>query len=255
MIVILAPAKTMELEIRDDINYSSRLFFKDETKILVNILQGYSKEHLRKFMKVSESIAELNFNRYKNFYNDNTNEYIAILGFKGQVYKAINASSFSVEDLNYSQSLIRILSGLYGVIKPLDMIKEYRLEMGSKLINEYGKDLYSFWGNKITSKIEDDLKASPGDKVLINLASKEYTSSVQLDKIRTTNQVIDIIFLEQNNGECKVIGTYAKKARGLMTRFIIINKIDTVEGIKQFSEDGYTYNKELSDDKNIIFIR
>lgn len=255
MLMILSPAKTLDLSINEYEIKTSELFFQNETRELVYILQKFTKDELGKLMKMSEKLADLNFERYKNFYNGGVKEYIALLGFKGEAYKGLNVEDFTLEDLEYSQRVLRVLSGLYGVIKPLDIIKEYRLEMGTKLNNSKGKDLYSFWRDKITSRIEEDLENSPGENVLINLASKEYSSSLNLDKIIEKNKVIEIIFLENKNGEYKLVGTYAKKARGIMARYIIKNRVKSLAEIKNFKEEGYLYNEELSNCEKFVFVR
>ncbi|MGG7178798.1 peroxide stress protein YaaA [Clostridium paraputrificum] len=256
MLMILSPAKTLDLSIEDIQRIEdSQLAFKDETKELVSILQGYSIDELAKLMKMSEKLAILNYDRFRNFYEETTKEYTSILAFKGEAYKGLAVEDFTEDDLQYAQKNLRILSGLYGVIHPLDKIKEYRLEMGTKLKNNLGTDLYSFWGEKITIEIEEGIKSSCGEKVLINLASKEYSSALNINRIKEKYKVVDISFMENRNGEFKLVGTYAKKARGIMVRYIIKNRINSIEEIKEFNEEGYLFNKQLSSDDTIIFTR
>ena len=256
MLMILSPAKTLDLSIEDrSMIGASQLVFKDETKELVSILQDYSIDELGKLMKMSEKLAILNYDRFRNFYKETTKEYTAILAFKGEAYKGLAVEDFTEDDLQYAQKSLRILSGLYGVIHPLDNIKEYRLEMGTKLKNNFGNDLYSFWGEKITREIEEGIKLSSGEKVLINLASKEYSSALNINKVKENYKVVDINFMENKNGEFKLVGTYAKKARGIMARYIIKKKVSSIEAIKEFNEEGYLFNQELSSDDIIVFTR
>lgn len=255
MLILLSPAKTLDLSLKMDNIKPSEATFKEETRELVSILEKYSKEEIGKLMKMSDKLSEINYERYQTFYNDQTNEYIALLAFKGEAYKGIKVEDFLVEDLDYAQKVLRILSGLYGVIKPLDKIKEYRLEMGTNLKNSIGKDLYQFWKEKITNMIVDNLESSPGEKVLINLASNEYSTSLNMDIIKLKSKVVQIAFFENKNGQYKLVGTYAKKARGVMARYIIKNKVDTLEGIKGFTQCGYSYSENFSNDEKIVFIR
>lgn len=256
MLMILSPAKTFELDINNEpIKEGRNLVFPNETRELISILEGYSVDELSKLMKISEKLAILNYDRYRDFYKTDTKAYTAILAFKGEAYRGMEAEVFSKEDLEYADEVLRILSGLYGVICPLDRIKEYRLEMGIKLPNHKGKDLYTYWDNKITDKICKSIENSPGEKVLINLASKEYSSALNVDKIRKEYNIVDISFLENRNGEFKTIGTYAKKARGMMSRYVIQNRINTIEEVKKFNESGYSYNEIYSSDSNIVFTR
>lgn len=256
MLAILSPAKSIEEQGISNFEIgNSDLEFKKETDELISILKEFSVDELSKLMKMSEKLAILNYDRYRNFYNDDVKKYTAILAFKGEAYRGLNAKDFTEEDLLHSEKVLRVLSGLYGVINPLDIIKEYRLEMGTKLKTSKGKDLYTFWDDKITERIEKDIEKSYGDKVLINLASKEYSSSINMDRIKLKYDVINISFLENKEGKYKLIGTYAKKARGMMARYIIKNRIETIEQIKDFDEEGYFFNEQLSDEENYVFTR
>lgn len=256
MLMILSPAKTIDDKIINKPRLGSEnLSFSNETNVLIDILKEFSVDELSKLMKISDKLAILNYDRFRKFYDEDTKDFTAILAFKGEAYRGLAAKDFSEDDFLYSQNVLRILSGLYGVIKPIDRIKEYRLEMGTKLKNNIGKDLYEFWDDKITNNIEKAIEDSYGDKVLINLASKEYSTSIDMDRIKRKYDVINISFLENREGQYKLTGTYAKKARGMMVRYIIKNKIDTVEGIKEFDEECYQYNEYLSSEDNLVFTR
>lgn len=255
MLMILSPAKTINTKINNIQNINNKWAFEEETKELVSTLKEFSLDELCLLMKVSDKLGILNYDRYRNFYNGDTKEYTAILAFKGEAYRGIGAEDFSEEDFVTSNNVLRILSGLYGVIEPLDRIKEYRLEMGTKLKTNKGKDLYEFWGDKITVKIMDAIENSPGEKVLVNLASKEYSSVLNMPMINEKYRIVDINFLEYKDGKHKTISMYAKKARGMMARYVIQNKISTVEELKEFDLDGYIYNEILSKENELVFTR
>ena len=205
-------------------------------------------------MKLSMKLAELNFERYYDWSPPFTPENAkqAVLAMKGDVYTGLDAESFSEEDFAFAQGHLRILSGLYGVMRPLDLMQPYRLEMGTRLPNEQGRDLYAFWGITITEAVNRDLEAQ-GDDVLINLASNEYFKSI---KPRLVNgRIITPQFKEAKSGGYRMIGVYAKRARGLMSRFIIENRLSDPESIKGFAMDGYRYNGALSQGEKWVFTR
>ncbi|NLK95955.1 MAG: YaaA family protein [Clostridiales bacterium] len=255
MILILSSAKTFKPTFKDEFkDIVSEPIYNKEVQKLLNILKQYSKEELEKVLKASSKIAEVNYERYHKFNSDH-DKCISLLSFYGEVFKNIDSLDFSKEELIYSQKIIRILSGLYGIIRPLDVIKEYRLEMATKLNDSDIEDLYLFWKDKITNRIMNEIEESPGDKLLINLASLEYSSVLNVDKIKNKYKIVDIIFYEKKDNKFKVIGSYAKKARGKITRYIVKNGISTIEDIKKFHEDGYTYNLELSNSDKIVFTR
>lgn len=255
MLMILSPAKTIDESIKNIDIYNNKFTFQSETQELVDLLKEFTVYDLCRLMKISDKLGILNYDRYKNFYDINSKDYTAILAFKGEAYKGLNASDFSLEDFKYADKTLRILSGLYGSIRPLNKIKPYRLEMGTKLKNNYGKDLYEFWGEKITSSIIESIEESPGENILLNLASKEYSSVLNMDKINKYHRVININFLDYKNGKYKMISMYAKRARGLMVRYIIQNKISTIEEIKKFGFEGYIYNEIMSKENEIVFTR
>lgn len=254
MLIILSPAKAIdETKSLVDEHIENKLFFEKDTRELVSIIKQFSVDGLAKLMKISEKLAILNYDRYRNFYMDDVKKYRAILAFKGEAYRGLSAWDFNDNELSYAQETLRILSGLYGVLNPLDIIKEYRLEMGTKLKSNRGNNLYDFWGDSITKRIEEDIEKSPGEKILINLASKEYSSAIKINKLKY--EIINIEFVEFREGKYKTVSTYAKKARGMMARFIIKNRISSLDAIKEFDEEGYEFNDYLSNEKNIVFSR
>ncbi len=205
-------------------------------------------------MGISEKLAILNYQRFSDWNLPLTieNAKQAIFAFTGDVYKGFDAKSLSKTELENTQDKLRILSGLYGVLKPLDLIKAYRLEMGSKFANTKGKNLYEFWGNSITDFLNDEM-ANDNEKILINLASNEYFKSINIKKLEA--KIITPIFKEEKNGKFKIISIYAKRARGLMSRFIIKNNIESVEDIKAFDCENYSINDALSNEKDWCFTR
>jgi len=201
-------------------------------------------------MSLSEKLSKLNFDRFQAFKTpfslDNAKQ--ALLAFKGDVYNGINASSLSAKDLDFAQKNVRMLSGLYGVLRPLDLIQPYRLEMGTKLGNAQGKNLYDYWGSGISEVLNED-----EEKLIVNLASNEYFKAI--DKNILKAQILDIVFKEKKNDTYKVIGIYAKRARGLMINYIIRNRLTDAEDLKDFSDEGYLYNQELSSDSTWVYVR
>lgn len=250
MIVLISPAKTMDLD-PYPFAYSTEPEYQKEIKELTGIMKKKPKAEIQELMGVSENIAALNKERYKNFKNKFTEENSkpAIFTFKGDVYRNMDVKAYSSEQLDYAQKHLRILSGLYGLLKPLDLIQPYRLEMGIKLPSKKAKDLYGFWKPKISPAID---KASKNN-VVINLASKEYFKAVDGKKLKS--KVIHITFKEHRDGDYQTIGIYAKQARGLMADYIIKNQISDAEKIKLFNEEGYEYSDKMSSDLNWVYIR
>ena len=206
-------------------------------------------------MHLSTNLAQLNYDRYKAWHLpfNPQNAKQAILTFKGDVYAGINIESFSDDALDFTQNHLRILSGLYGLMRPLDLMQPYRLEMGTRLENERGKNLYEFWGSQITERLNAQLKAIKSD-TLVNLASNEYFKSVKPKEIQ--GKIITPVFKEKReDGSYKIIGIYAKKARGMMSAYILKNNLEDVEQIKQFTEAGYLYNPKLSTATDWVFCR
>jgi cytoplasmic iron level regulating protein YaaA (DUF328/UPF0246 family) len=254
MIIILSPAKTLDFD--TEVNYSleSEIEFPKKANEIVSELKNLSKNDLQKLMKVNNDIADLNYQRYLEwkFPFDENKAKQAIFAFKGHVFQGLNITDFDYDDLKYTQNHLRILSGLYGVLKPLDKILAYRLEMGTKIKIGKNKNLYDFWSNSIKNNLEDSLKGHK-TKTIVNLASDEYSKAAQLNKIGAN--IITPVFKDYKNGNYKVISVYAKMARGMMTSFILKNRIDNIEDIKHFDAENYYFNSELSTENEFVFTR
>jgi len=254
MLIVISPAKKLDYDTPSKTKKFTMPEYLDESAKLIKTLRNYSAMDLAELMNLSMNLAELNFDRYyqwKKNYGENEAKQ-CLLAFKGDVYAGMDAENFKAKDLDYAQSHLRILSGLYGLLRPLDLMMPYRLEMGTRLENERGKNLYEFWGEMITDGINKQLK-SQKDDILINLASNEYFKSVKAKKIE--GRIITPQFKENKNGSYKMIGIYAKKARGLMTRFILLNRLKDPQDIKSFDYEGYQFNESLSKDNQWVFTR
>ena len=249
MLAIISPSKTQDFS-QCDINIFSQTRQIESSNELIGILKNKSKSQIAKLMSISEKLSELNFDRFQNFQLPFTlkNAKQAILAFKGDVYNGINAPELSHEDLEFAQGKVRMLSGLYGVIRPLDLIQPYRLEMGTKLSNAKGGDLYDYWGSDISSVLNED-----EPDLIVNLASNEYSKAI--DKKTLNANILDIVFKEKKGDNYKVIGIYAKRARGLMVNYIIRNRLDKPEELKDFTDEGYRFDKGLSNDSSWVFLR
>jgi len=249
MLAIISPSKTQDFSLCDISSFTQTRQL-GHTQELVKILKNKTQRQISKLMSLSEKLSKLNFDRFQAFKTpfslDNAKQ--ALLAFKGDVYNGINASSLSVKDLDFAQKNVRMLSGLYGVLRPLDLIQPYRLEMGTKLGNAQGKNLYDYWGSGISEVLNED-----EEKLIVNLASNEYFKAI--DKNILKAQILDIVFKEKKNDTYKVIGIYAKRARGLMINYIIRNRLTDAEDLKDFSDEGYLYNQELSSDSTWVYVR
>ena len=248
MIMLLSPSKNMQDCIYDDA--TSQPTFINEAQSIIKELNKMNISDIQKFMNISEKLASVNHERFKKWtlpFNK-TNSSPAIYSFSGDVYEGLNAKSFSNSEIKFAQKNLYILSGLYGILKPLDLIQPYRLEMGRKLKIQSYNDLYNYWNDKIAHYISD-IK----DNIIINLASNEYFNV--LDKEKISKKIISPIFKDEKNGKLKIISFYAKKARGLMANFIIKNKISDPSLIQNFNLNGYSYNEKLSDESNPVFTR
>ncbi len=254
MLIVISPAKTLDYETPATTSQYSQSDYLQETQQLIERLRYYSVADISTTMAVSDQIARLNATRFKQwripFTLDNSKQ--AILAFKGAVYSGLDALSFSEDDFQFAQQHLRILSGLYGLLRPLDLMQPYRLEMGRKIDTERGSNLYQFWGDIITRGINQQMKQSHS-KYLINLASNEYFKSIKPSLI--DGEIITPHFKDYKNGSYKVMGVYAKKARGKMSRYIIQNKIGSAEDLKHFTEDGYQFNPALSQKSDWVFSR
>jgi len=254
MLIVISPAKKLDYESPSIAKKSTMPEYLEESELLISHLRKFSAMDLAELMHLSMNLAELNFDRYyqwKKSYKADVSKQ-CLLAFKGDVYAGMDAESFTQKDFDYAQSHLRILSGLYGLLRPLDLMMPYRLEMGTKLQNERGKNLYEFWGDIITDGINKQLKAQKDD-VLVNLASNEYFKSVKPKKVE--GRIITPQFKEHKEGGYKMIGIYAKKARGLMSRYILKNRIKDPEDIKNFDSDGYDFNEKLSVGDQWVFTR
>ena len=254
MLIVVSPAKTLDYETPPKIREFSQPDYLDDSQQLVTRMRQFTAPQLSKLMGVSDKIADLNVDRFKNWNPKFTqkNAKQSVLAFKGDVYTGLDAESFSAKDFKFAQKHLRVLSGLYGLLRPLDLMQPYRLEMGTKLDTDHGKNLYDFWGSTITEGLNAQLKKTKS-KYLINLASNEYFKAVKPKELDA--EVITPAFKEYKDGEYKMIGFFAKKARGMLSRYIIQNQLTDPEDIKSFSEEGYKYNKKLSKGNNWVFTR
>ena len=254
MLIVISPAKTLDYETVPKTKVFTTPDYLGQSQQLINRLRNFSSLDISDLMKVSAKIADLNFDRYESWKKPFTvkNAKQAILAFKGDVYTGLDAESFKSDDFKFAQNHLRVLSGLYGLLRPLDLMQPYRLEMGTKLKTDVGKNLYEFWGSDITQGLNKQLKKIKSN-YLINLASNEYFKSVKPTELNA--EIITPAFKEFKNGDYKMIGIYAKKARGMLSRYIIQNKLSDPEDIKSFNEDGYRYNKTLSKGNNFVFTR
>ena len=253
MKILLSPAKSLNENcnhIRTD--YTQPILI-DKTKILASNLKAKSVDDLKTLMKLSLPLAQLNFDRFQNWKTPFSikNSFPCGWVFNGDAYKGLDYNTLDNEDIAFSQNSLRILSGFYGVLKPLDLIQPYRLEMGTRLqVNDNVKNLYSFWGDQITDTINDEIH---NNELIVNLASNEYFKAINTKKL--TGDLVSCSFKENRGGELKMIMSYAKKARGLMTRYLIQNKIENKEDLIGFNAEGYIFDSSLSNESEYIFVR
>jgi cytoplasmic iron level regulating protein YaaA (DUF328/UPF0246 family) len=254
MLLVVSPAKNLDYESPLATNEFSQPELLDHSQELIQQCVKLTPAQISSLMSISDKLAGLNAARFGQWHQPFTinNARSAVLAFNGDVYSGLDAASFSNEDFTFAQSHMRILSGLYGLLKPLDLMQAYRLEMGTKFENKRGKNLYEFWGDIITDKLNTAL-AEQGDEVLINLASNEYFKAVKKKQLHGT--IITPAFKDWKNGQYKMISFYAKKARGLMARYIIQNKLTDVEQLKSFDLAGYQFNAEFTKGNDWVFTR
>lgn len=254
MLVIISPAKTLDYASPLATERFTQPELLDQSQKLIKICRKLTPAQIAGLMGISDKLAGLNAARFGEWQPDFTpdNARQALLAFKGDVYTGLQAQDFSEEDFDFAQQHLRMLSGLYGVLRPLDLMMPYRLEMGIKLENPQGRDLYSFWGDRITEKLNQALEQQ-GDDVVVNLASDEYFKSVKPTKLR--GSLIKPVFLDEKNGKYKVISFYAKKARGLMSRFIIKNRLSRSEQLVDFNLEGYAFDEAASAGNELVFKR
>lgn len=254
MLTVLSPAKTLDYDSSLATKKSSLPRMQAEVKELVGVMASKQPSDLRQMMSISDDLAVLNYERFQTFEPDydRSNSRPAVLAFKGDVYQGLDVDSFTERDFTHAQKHLRILSGLYGVLRPLDLMQPYRLEMGSRLKTEHGKDLYEYWGTRITDSLNADLQ-NYRTKVLVNLASKEYFSAVQPDHL--DGRVISPTFKDFNRGDYRIISFFAKRARGVMAAWMIQNRVQSAKTLRDFDGMGYRYSPEHSTTDGPTFIR
>lgn len=254
MIILISPAKKLDLKETPVTEKYSLPDLTDHSKTLISQLREYSIEGLTKLLNISYGLAEKNKSYFINwslpFNNNNAKQ--AIYTFNGDVYKGIDVKNLNNDEIEFIQSNLRILSGLYGILRPLDLIQPYRLPMSTKLTNQRGKNLYEFWGDIITQTLNHHL-AQTNNNVVLNLASIEYFKAVKPEKLNA--EIINVSFKENRNGQYRVVSFYAKRARGLMTRFIAQNKITNYDDLKAFDLEGYRYEPQESKKDKFVFVR
>lgn len=254
MLILISPAKTLDFETPVRTRTATQPEFLDYSETLVKTLRKMPPDKLGNLMGISEKLSELNSSRFQLWSTpfDKNNAKQAMFAFKGDVYTGLDADTLTASDCKFAQRHLRILSGLYGVLKPLDLIQPYRLEMGTHLETSSGRNLYDFWGSSITERLNQELEENR-TKLLINLASNEYFKAVQPKNLNA--ELITPVFKDAKNGRYKVISFFAKKARGLMVRYIIRNRIKSREKLKRFDYGGYTFNQDMSDKNQLVFTR
>lgn len=254
MLAIISPAKTLDFETKIDGFTFSQPELTDCSQQLIDICKQLTPADVGSLMSISDKLAALNVARFAEWQREHTeqNAKAALFAFQGDVYTGLDAASLTPSQVDYAQTHLRILSGLYGLLKPLDLMQPYRLEMGTKLANPQGKDLYAFWGNRITEKLQQAIDEQ-GDNILVNLASDEYFGAVKANHLNA--KIIKPIFLDEKNGKYKVISFYAKKARGMMVRFMLQTQPTSVEQLKAFDFGGYWFDADQSTDTELVFKR
>lgn len=254
MLTLLSPAKKLNMDPVDTAVPVTRPRLREDTRELATVAKTQTAADLKRLMHISDKLAEMNFDRFQAFNLDNRSNSAkpAGLAFDGDVYWGLEADSLSEDALSYAQDHLRILSGLYGVLRPMDAIQPYRLEMGTKMANDRGKSLYDFWGTRIADRLNDDLAGHP-DKTVVNLASNEYFKAV--DAKALGRNVIGAKFLNVKDGKSRSLMYYAKHARGSMARWIMENRVDRAEGLKDFNAGGYSLDAAASTDRELVFTR
>ncbi len=254
MLALLSPSKSLDYETPPQTDVATQPEFMEEAESLIEVLRDYSREDLQDLMGISENLADLNYGRYQEFSTPFTPENArqAIMAFDGDVYRDFRLDDYGDEEFAFLQDHVRILSGLYGALRPLDLIQPYRLEMGTKLETEKGDRLYDFWGTQVTESINRALEAQ-GDDIVLNLASNEYFRSV--GKRHLNGRVLEVKFRDLRGDTYRTISFYLKRLRGTMTDFVVRNKIEDPEELKAFNERGYYFSEERSSDDEFVFLR
>ena len=249
MLVVVSPAKKLNMNPVEGINVTEP-DFSTNVKELIDITRTLNVNEIKNLMGISTNLAQLNMERFSLFGKQEKKP--AALAFAGDTYKGLDAESMTSDDLEWAQKHLRILSGLYGILRPLDSIEPYRLEMGSKLKGSHGASLYDYWGKKISEKLNEQAKEIDS-QVLVNCASNEYFSAI--DSASLSLKVITPVFMERKDGKQKIVSFYAKKARGSMARFMIKNRLTEIDKLKSFDTGGYTYQSDQSDDEKLVYAR
>ena len=249
MLAVISPSKTQDFS-SSNVDVFTKMRQIEQSQILIDLLKTKTQGEIASLMSISDKLSKLNFDRFQTFSTPFTltNAKQALLAFKGDVYNGIDAPNLSSQDLDFAQSCVRMLSGLYGVIRPLDLIQPYRLEMGTRLENDKGKNLYEFWGDQISQILNEDESS-----VIINLASNEYFKGI--DKKSLNAKIINIAFKELKGDTYKIIGIYAKRARGLMVNYMIKNRITKSDDLKNFNVEDYKFRQDMSDESTWVFTR
>lgn len=256
MIIVLSPAKSLDYETPPHVKKHTIPDFVDDAAELIGGLRRLSPQQIATLMSISDPLAQLNFQRYAEWSPEfgTHNAKQAVLAFNGDVYEGFNAKTLSSADLDYAQKHVRVLSGLYGLLRPLDLLQPYRLEMGTRFANARGKDLYAFWGERITHALNVQLKKNVGaSRVLVNCASGEYFRSVRPKLLDAP--VITPVFEDWKGGRYKIISFHAKRARGLMARYAVENRLSAPEALQGFNAEGYTFDADASNDSTYVFRR
>jgi len=254
MLAILSPAKSLDFESKLTTKKHTEPQFTSDSTELMNTLRKYDPAQLGSLMHISDKLAELNYRRNVEWVADFGKDVArpAAMAFKGDVYIGLQAGTLSERDLTWAQKHVRILSGLHGLLRPLDAIRPYRLEMGTSLCTQRGRNLYEFWGSKVTDALNEAI-AQQKQKILVNLASNEYFGVIDPQAIDA--RIINIHFREWKNGKFKFLSFFAKKARGSMARYMIDHRVSTLKALREFNYDGYVYNAAMSDADDWVFTR
>jgi len=254
MLILVSPAKTLDYESPAPFTDNTQPLFLDDSQELIDQLKKLPPAKVGKLMSISDKLAKLNAQRYKDWKQPLTAESAkqSLFAFQGDVYTGFDASTMKKNDVKFAQKHLRILSGLYGVLRPLDLMLPYRLEMGTKFVNKRGQNLYHFWGDSVTDVLNAELD-NMKKPIVVNLASNEYFKVVNKNKLVT--ETISPVFKDKKNGEYKLISFYAKKARGMMARYIVDNRILKAADLQDFDTAGYKYNKKMSTDSEPVFTR
>ncbi len=254
MLTVISPAKKLDFDRADGKIPSTQPVFGQDAYALARTARRLSVADLQKLMRISENLARLNQGRFRDFAETPDADTVApaVLAFAGDTYQGLEATTLDVDEITYAQDHLRILSGLYGLLRPMDLIQPYRLEMGSRLATRRGKNLYAYWGDRLSQALNAQA-AGVGTRLLLNCASVEYFSAIQPEAL--TLDIITPVFMEERGGPPSIISFYAKRARGAMARFVIQNRISDVDGLKDFDSGGYRFRADLSETTRLVFTR